>query len=288
MRRLRRSAQRAAAAATATSSQNPTHHHHLPPAHIKFSALRRIPSWNYVARENSTGSLDDETLADVDMGPSSSLAQRSGRHAHDGSDSESESIEQYTWTRSGGPLMRTTSADVFVDFVQGLVTTDDEMMKHRLTSHLNSVVMQSIAQESRAPLAPDRNSENLEADLRDSGPQPGTAAGPSITVTEGDLLQPERTQSGIVFNVVKKEDLAVSSRSNDSDNLNASPSPAANRMQLESPGREEIDVSSGSESDEGDDKTRLIEGDSHASQSHHPKVQNANVDIGDSEDATRT
>lgn len=289
MRRLRRSAQRAATAATITSSQNPAHHHHhLPPAPAKFSALRRIPSWNYVARENSSGSLDDETLADMGMGPSSSQAHRSVHHTCDGSDSDSESIDQNTWTRSGGPLMRTKSADVFVAFVQGLVTTDDEVMKQSLTGHMNSIVMQSVAQESRAPMTPNVHSENPEADLRDSGSQPGTMVSPSITITEGDLLQPERTQSGIVFNVVKKEDLTISSRSNDSESLNGPPILAANHVQLESPETEEIDVSSGSESDERDEKTHLDEGDSHASQIDHSSVHNGNVDVGDSEGATNT
>ncbi|KAI3941445.1 hypothetical protein MKW92_019152 [Papaver armeniacum] len=39
---------------------------------------------------------------------------------HDGSDSDSESIDLNSWTRCGGPLMRTASANKFVDYVQNL------------------------------------------------------------------------------------------------------------------------------------------------------------------------
>ncbi|EPS72361.1 hypothetical protein M569_02395, partial [Genlisea aurea] len=109
MRRLRRSAERAAS-------------HGLSPANtaVRFSASRRIPSWNVIARENSTGSLEDDLLSEAPppvIPGSSSIPHGRNTGHYDGSDSETESGELNSWTRSGGPLMRTTSADKFVDFV---------------------------------------------------------------------------------------------------------------------------------------------------------------------------
>lgn len=81
---------------------------------VKFRASTRIPSWNCIARENSSGSLDKESLNDTNT---LSLNEIS---IHDASDSESESIELNSWTRSGGPLMRTASANKFINFMQNL------------------------------------------------------------------------------------------------------------------------------------------------------------------------
>lgn len=84
---------------------------------VRFNASRRIPSWNCIARENSVGSLEED-LANV----AASLYQGdahfhpTGRNLplflgkHDGNDSALESSELHSWTRSGGPLMRTTYA----------------------------------------------------------------------------------------------------------------------------------------------------------------------------------
>lgn len=63
-------------------------------------------------------------------------------------------------------------------------------------------------------------------------------------VGKGDLLQPERIHNGIVFNVVKKEDLTPSNRSHDSDSV------AEECVQLDCP-EKETDASSTSE--DGDD-----------------------------------
>ncbi|KAL8036992.1 hypothetical protein ABFX02_11G011300 [Erythranthe guttata] len=133
MRRLKRSSERASAAAAASSSHGPTS------SVAKLNASKRIPSWNVIARENSTGSLEED------------LVGRNWRSNYSDSESEASVVDPASWTRTGGPLMRTTSADKFIDFVR-----------------------------------------NLE------GP---TA---SITVGEGDLLQPERIENGIVFNVVRR------------------------------------------------------------------------------------
>ncbi|KAL0842612.1 hypothetical protein Bca101_015857 [Brassica carinata] len=152
MRRLKRSAERAASS------------HHGLASTTRFNASRRIPSWNVIARENSTGSLDDLVVE-------SNMHASSGRNL---SDSETESVELSSWTRTGGPLMRTASANKFVDFVQGL---DVDIA---LTRGFSS-----------SPGSPAANTS-------------------SITVTEGDFLQPERTSNGIVLNVVRRENLGMS------------------------------------------------------------------------------
>ncbi|XP_061343675.1 triacylglycerol lipase SDP1 isoform X2 [Gastrolobium bilobum] len=217
MRRLKRSAERAAAASHGLSSTS----HGLSNT-VKFSASRRIPSWNVIARENSTGSLEDCLLTDA----ASSLLQgvnasnsatgknwKSHRDIHDASDSESESADLNSWTRSGGPLMRTTSANLFIDFVQNLESTESDQKENG-----NRIVMN----------------------------------GSSIMVTEGDLLQPERIHNGIVFNVVKKEDLSPSNRSHDFDSYN---NEHAEDVQIDFPGKEMDAASSASENGDDDSST---------------------------------
>ncbi|KAK4485486.1 hypothetical protein RD792_008128 [Penstemon davidsonii] len=195
-RRLRRSTERAAAAS------------HGLPSTVRFNASKRIPSWNILARENSTGSLEEDLHQGV--GGSMEKSWRTHRSPHDGSDSESENVDPNPWTRSGGPLMRTTSADQFVNFVQNLET--DSRMSRKLMCQTNN-------------------------------------SGSSIMVSEGDLLQPERLVDGIVFNVVRKDVLSPSNRSNlDSENTSDL---VAECVQLECPEEKEMDASSVSES--GDD-----------------------------------
>ncbi|KAK9290272.1 hypothetical protein L1049_008439 [Liquidambar formosana] len=247
MRRLKRSAERAAASSHGLGST------------VKFSASRRIPSWNCIARENSTGSLEEDLLSDVassfhhgvagSTGGPSGRNLRTHRNVHDGSDSESESVDLNSWTRSGGPLMRTASANKFIDFVQNLDI--DVELSRGLMGHPNSIVVQMVGKDpyyqSPRVMTPDRSSENMEFDQGDFSNR-SLVNGSSIMVTEGDLLQPERIHNGIVFNVVKKEDLTLSYRSHDSENYN---SPVAECVQLECP-EKEMDGSSASEYGEDD------------------------------------
>ncbi|KAF5747959.1 Patatin-like phospholipase family protein isoform 1 [Tripterygium wilfordii] len=247
MRRLKRSAERAAAASYGLAST------------VKFSASRRIPSWNCIARENSTGSLEEDLLTDVASslqqgvgssaaGAPSSRNLRTLRNVHDGSDSEPESVEVNNWTRSGGPLMRTTSANKFVDFVQNL-DIDSELAK-TLMSHPNSPGSQMGGRDSynQSPrmTSPGRISENMFEQRDFSGRGPGN--GSSILVTEGDLLQPERISNGFVFNIVKKEDLAMSTRGHDMETCS---NDVAECVQLECP-EKDMDASSSSEFEDED------------------------------------
>lgn len=246
MRRLKRSADRAAASSHGLANT------------VRFNASRRIPSWNCIARENSTGSLEEDLFIDVassfHQGVSGSMGGHPGRNSrthrnlHDGSDSEPESVDLNSWTRSGGPLMRTTSANKFIDFVQNL-DLDAELNRSGMGAP-NSIVIQMVGmdpccQNSRVT-TPDRSSDSTEVDQRDLYNRAPTN-GSSIMVTEGDLLQPEKIHNGIVFNVVKKEDLTLSNRSHDSESY----SPVAECVQLDCP-EKEMDASSSSENGEDD------------------------------------
>lgn len=240
MRRLKRSAERAASAT------------HSLPTNIKFSASKRIPSWNVIARENSTGSLEDflaDTAASFNHGVGANgKNSKYHRNMHDASDSESESADLNTWTRSGGPLMRTTSADMFIDFVQNLEVDTD--LNKGIGTNFSP---RDFQYQSPKFQTPDRCSENSESDQRENGNRGVmNINGSSIMVTEGDLLQPERILNGIVFNVVKKEVLTPSSRSCDYDDSNYNESPES--VQIECTGKEMDDAVS-SASENGDDKS---------------------------------
>ncbi|KAJ4822180.1 mitogen-activated protein kinase tyrosine protein phosphatase sdp1 [Turnera subulata] len=260
MRRLKRSAARAAAASHGQAS--------AATATVRFSASKRIPSWNCIARENSTGSLEED-LADLASqfhqgvggsaaGPSTARNLRMQRNMHDGSDSESE--DSISWTRSGGPLMRTTSADKFIDFVQNLDI--DAELSRGLVAHPDSPGAQMGGRDSynQSPrvTTPDRNSES-EFDHRETANRPSTS-GSSIVVNEGDFLQPERTHNGFMLNVVKIEDLALSSRNHDFESNN---SEVLECGQLDCP-EGDTDASSVSECDEDDGS---------AANSSHERVQ---------------
>ncbi|XP_021281755.1 triacylglycerol lipase SDP1-like [Herrania umbratica] len=250
MRRLKRSADRAAASSHGLTST------------VRFNASKRIPSWNCIARENSTGSLEED-LTEVNSSlhqgvggstgiPPSSRNLRAHRSTHDGSDSESESVDLNSWTRSGGPLMRTTSANLFIDFVQNL-DVDAEVNKG-LMAHPGSPGFQMGGRDpfghSSRVMTPDRGSE-YEFDQRDLGNRT-PVNGSSIMVTEGDLLQPERILNGFVLNVVKKEDLTLPHRILGSENHSAG---VAECVQLDCP-EKEMDASSASEY--GDDDTSEV------------------------------
>lgn len=250
MRRLKRSADRAAASSHGLAST------------VRFNASKRIPSWNCIARENSTGSLEED-LTDVNSSlhqgvggctgiPPSGRNLRAHRSTHDGSDSESESVDVNSWTRSGGPLMRTTSANLFIDFVQNL-DVDAEVNKG-LMAHPSSPGFQmggrDLLSHSSRVTTPDRGSE-YEFDQRDLGNRT-PVNGSSIMVTEGDLLQPERILNGFVLNVVKKEDLTLPHRILGSENYSAG---VAECVQLDCP-EKEMDASSASEY--GDDATSEV------------------------------
>ncbi|KAF8079418.1 hypothetical protein N665_1028s0004 [Sinapis alba] len=219
MRRLKRSAERAAGGGGTSSS------HHGLASTTRFNGSRRIPSWNVIARENSTGSLD-ELVAD------SNLQASSGRNL---SDSETESVELSSWTRTGGPLMRTASANKFIDFVQSL--------------DVDIALTRGFSSSPSSPTVPGPFSPSFSPDSRsmDSNNNMLRANTSSITVTEGDLLQTERTSNGFVLNVVRRENLGMSIGNQNTE--------LPESLQLDIPDKE-MDNSSESEHEvdqEGDD-----------------------------------
>lgn len=173
LRRLKRSAERAAFASQGVS--NPSHG--VNTVH-RISPSKRIPSWNSLARENSASSVEGEMLSDIasqiiqernnQVGEASIRGNIARASFYEGSDSESESQDVNSWTRAGGPLMRTGSASQFINFVQEL-----------------ELESESFRTENQA--------------------EDGATTPASIVVSEGDLLQPERIDNGIVLNVIRKE-----------------------------------------------------------------------------------
>lgn len=143
--------------------------------------------------------------------------------------------------------MRTTSADQFIDFVQNLEI--DTRMNRGIMGNLSNAAIHQMHHGLRVT-TPDRTSDS---DNDQFGSRTPTSVSSSrITVAEGDFLQPERIQNGIVFNVVRKEVLTPSGRSHGSPSEHSSPShdSVAECMQLDCP-EKEMDAASVSES--GDD-----------------------------------
>ncbi|KAI3921667.1 hypothetical protein MKW92_052761 [Papaver armeniacum] len=192
IRRLKRSAERAAASLG----------HRLASA-VRFNASKSIPSWNCIAH----------VISEV-----ASQMQRAGG----GSTGKNfRSIDLNSWTRSGGPLMRTASANKFVDY------REDEVKGVTVPPNIiiQMVSGDSYYRSSSRVTTPDRNPEIVDWDQR---------RGYHITITEGDLLQPER-RSG-----------------HESDTYHSSsPSAAAECVQLEPLGKE---MDSGSTSETEDEK----------------------------------
>ncbi|CAH8268898.1 unnamed protein product [Arabidopsis lyrata] len=223
MRRLKRSAERAAAF-SAISSSPPSKH--LLAGTNRFNASKRIPSWNCIARQNSSGSVDDDVLAEasrlyqhivVGSGRNSNRTSNLS-HSYDAG-SECDSPEAEDWTRSGGPLMRTNSAQMFTDYVQNLDAVDPEQIR---------------ASENDSIMAASSSSH-------------------SITVTEGDYLQTGRTHNGFVLNLVRGENLRMNQDLEDSPNESETPE----SVQLDSPEKDIIDGDS-SASEDGDAQANLI------------------------------
>ncbi|TVU35030.1 hypothetical protein EJB05_16896, partial [Eragrostis curvula] len=203
LRRLKRSAERA----SASQGHGPT---------IRLCPSRRIPSWNLIARENSTGSLDEEMLiSPTRPGGIAGLSNRNHflqRNAHD-SDSESESIDLNSWTRSGGPLMRTASANQFISFVQNLeIGTEFRTVPSRddgtdlVTPNTGTLVAHAFSRE-----VSDRSLDNSGYSHDTTAHRSTFGHSTSIVVSEGDLLQPEKTENGILFNVVRRDTILASS-----------------------------------------------------------------------------
>ncbi|KAG8061452.1 hypothetical protein GUJ93_ZPchr0003g16560 [Zizania palustris] len=203
-RRLKRSMER-----TSSASQGYTYNSRL-------KTPRRVPSWSGISRENSSGSLSEDCFSiansSTHQGTIQAVATPDISH-HDGSESESETIDLNSWTRSGGPLMRTSSAEMFINFIQNfeiesefsrVFTIEDENAGNLSGS---TFPKDSCPNNSSSVTTPDRSAHGSETGPCNTGnnvaSQPSTSTG--IDVPEADRLQPESTPNGILINVVKRE-----------------------------------------------------------------------------------
>ncbi|XP_057830403.2 triacylglycerol lipase SDP1 isoform X2 [Cryptomeria japonica] len=240
MRRVKKNAERAASQVMGNS--------------MRFNGAKRIPSWNCMARESSWGSLDEDGLVEAAAHPGGPWGGPSGqplrfsRNTYDGSDSESENIEINTsWTRIGGPLMRTASATKFIQSFdvdpelnkqlnrEDVEANDSSENQEVLGSQINSYLTQLSSQDALCNNCNSQRRQNWDrysdptgshSVLNDSDSDDrycscyetrswvGRISGSTsrIAVAEGDLLQPERSPNGIIFNIVKREDVALVNR----------------------------------------------------------------------------
>ncbi|XP_052147850.1 triacylglycerol lipase SDP1-like [Oryza glaberrima] len=169
---------------------------------------RRVPSWSCISRENSTGSLSEDCFATTSSSTHQGIQVVATPNVihNDGSESESETIDLNSWTRSGGPLMRTSSADMFINFIQNL---EIESEFNTGNSSGSTVSKDSCPNNNSGVTAQgtDRSTDTSETGSCNTGnniaSQPSTST--SIAVSEGELLQPERSTNGILINVVKRK-----------------------------------------------------------------------------------
>ncbi|XBJ14140.1 hypothetical protein VPH35_006225 [Triticum aestivum] len=123
---------------------------------VRTKTPRRVPSWSCISRDNSSGSLSEDHFAAAISSTHQGTIQVHGapstsRHVRqsslDGSESESETIDLNSWTRSGGPLTRTSSADQFINFIQNL-EIESEFERFLKQSHATLATQALLSPES--------------------------------------------------------------------------------------------------------------------------------------------
>lgn len=210
-RRLKRSMERTAAASQGHSN------------YVRPKTPRRIPSWSRISRENSSESLSEEISAvaasSMQQGaalvvgaPPTTLSQHVRRSSHDGSESESETIDLNSWTRSGGPLMRTASADRFISFIHNIEIDTELSRPCAVEGDAAGILSESTFPNGSRPnnsssvSMPGRCTENSGTESCNTvNTRASTLT--SMAVREGDLLPPESTTDGVLLNIVKRDAL---------------------------------------------------------------------------------
>jgi TAG lipase / steryl ester hydrolase / phospholipase A2 / LPA acyltransferase len=200
-RRLKRSIER-----TETASRGHAYY-------VRTKTPRRVPSWSCISRENSSGSLSEDIFAAAASSThhgavlgASNISHHIRHNSHDGSESESETIDLNSWTRSGGPLMRTSSADKFISFIHNLEI--DAEFSRACTVEDDTTGNFS---ESTFPVDPRLNNSSRVttpdpcAEVSENSRDRQASIPTRIAVSEGDLLQPERTTDGILLNIMKRD-----------------------------------------------------------------------------------
>jgi len=207
-RRLKRSIERTAAASQGHSN------------YVRFKTPRRVPSWSCISRENSSESLSEEISAVATSSTQQGAVLAVGtphishhdRHtSYDGSESESETIDLNSWTRSGGPLMRTASADKFISFIHNLEIDTEFSRPCTVEGDTTGILSESTFPNDPCPnnsyrvATPDRCTEVSETkSCHTVNTRASQASTPtSIAVSEGELLQPESTTNSLLLNIVK-------------------------------------------------------------------------------------
>jgi TAG lipase/steryl ester hydrolase/phospholipase A2/LPA acyltransferase len=271
-RRLRRSTERAAASAQGYTDK------------VRLKTPRRVPSWSCISRENSSGSLSEDHFGaalssnhqgTIRVDGALSTPHHVRHNSYDGSESESETIDLNSWTRNGGPLMRTASADNFINFIQNLEI--DSEFDRVLTIEDDSTGILSGSTNTRDPYptnsstvtTPDRCTEVSETESCNTG----------IAVSEGDLLQPERTTSGILLNFVRREDLFAQQNSGTDVAESSLPEAYVDRMHLGSG-----DAKSGSDSDSSEDNKDVADSNNPLV-SHTDSVTSLQSSVDDNKEA---
>nr|CAB3497735.1 unnamed protein product [Digitaria exilis] len=192
-------------------------------SYVRLKTPRRVPSWNRISREDSSESLSEEISAVVASSTqqgailvgTANISHHVRHGSHDGSESESETIDLNSWTRSGGPLMRTASADKFISFIQNLEIDTDFSRPYTVEGETTGILSEPVfpndprLNNNSRVTTPDRCTEVCETQSCNTvNTRASQASTPSsITVSEGDLLQPESTTDGILLNIVKRDAL---------------------------------------------------------------------------------
>ncbi|RLN19750.1 triacylglycerol lipase SDP1-like isoform X1 [Panicum miliaceum] len=211
-RRLKRSIERTAAASQGHSN------------YVRLKTPRRVPSWSCISRENSSESLSEEISAVATSSTQQgavlvvgtpNISHHVRRNSYDGSESESETIDLNSWTRSGGPLMRTASADKFISFIHNLEIDTEFSRACTVEGDTTGILSESTFPKDPWPnnsyrvATPDRCTEVSETEschtVNTRASQASTPT--SIAVSEGELLQPESTTNSILLNIVKGDAL---------------------------------------------------------------------------------
>jgi len=143
--------------------------------------------------------------------------------------------------------MRTSSADMFIDFIHNLDKGGMMVYPNNVSPTTDRVPHYPGTRAATVERSSDTDFD--QRDLDNNVPRRST----SITVAEGDFLKPERIHNGIMFNVVKKEVLSPSHPSRKSENNDS----FAECVQLDCLDKE---MDSSSTSEVGDNDAALEDG----------------------------
>uniref|UniRef100_A0A0A9DNU4 Uncharacterized protein n=1 Tax=Arundo donax TaxID=35708 RepID=A0A0A9DNU4_ARUDO len=111
--------------------------------------------------------------------------------------------------------MRTSSSDKFINFIHNLEIDTEFSRVCTVENNTTGILSESTVPNDPCPnnssrvTTPDRCTEVSEIESCNTGNTRASQASTptSIAVSEGDLMQPERTTHGILLNIVKRDAL---------------------------------------------------------------------------------